>query len=76
MSAHVLLNLLKKLKKRDKMRGMLSILSLFSQRVLYFQLYRSTDVRFYLLHDIKMNSKSLFWLENIKILSSLTQRLN
>ena len=29
MSAHVLLNLLKKLGKRDKMRGLLSILSLF-----------------------------------------------
>ena len=29
MSAHVLLNLLKELGKRDKMRGLLSILSLF-----------------------------------------------
>ena len=29
MSAHVLLNLLKELGKRDKMRGMPSILSLF-----------------------------------------------
>ena len=29
MSAHVLLNLLSKLGKRDKMRGLLSILSLF-----------------------------------------------
>ena len=29
MSAHVLLNLLNKLRKRDKMRGLLSILSLF-----------------------------------------------
>ena len=29
MSAHVLLNLLNKLKKRDKMRGLPSILSLF-----------------------------------------------
>ena len=29
MSAHVLLNLLNKLGKRDKMRGLLSILSLF-----------------------------------------------
>ena len=33
MSAHVLLNLLNKLGKRDKMRGLPSILSLFSQRV-------------------------------------------
>ena len=33
MSAHVLLNLLNELGKRDKMRGLLSILSLFLQRV-------------------------------------------
>ena len=33
MSAHVLLNLLKELRKRDKMRGLPSILSLFLQRV-------------------------------------------
>ena len=33
MSAHVLLNLLNGLRKRDKMRGLPSILSLFSQRV-------------------------------------------
>ena len=33
MSAHVLLNLLNKLGKSDKMRGLTSILSLFSQRV-------------------------------------------
>ena len=29
MSAHVLLNLLNELEKRDKMRGLLTILSLF-----------------------------------------------
>ena len=33
MSAHVSLNLLNELRKRDKMRGLPSILSLFSQRV-------------------------------------------
>ena len=33
MSAHVLLNLLDELRKKDQMRGLLSILSLFSQRV-------------------------------------------
>ena len=32
MSAHVLLNLLNKLRKRDKMRGLLSILSLFCNK--------------------------------------------
>ena len=33
MSAHVLMNLLNELGKRDKMLGLPSILSLFSQRV-------------------------------------------
>ena len=32
MSAHVLLNLLNKLRKRDKMRGLPSILSLFRNK--------------------------------------------
>ena len=32
MSAHVLLNLLNKLKKRDKLRGLPSILSLFHNK--------------------------------------------
>ena len=33
MSAHVLLNLLKKLRKRDKMRGLSSILYLFLNEI-------------------------------------------
>ena len=33
MSAHVLLNLLKELRKRDKMRGLPTILSLFRNKV-------------------------------------------
>ena len=33
MSAHVLLNLLNELRKSDKMRGLLSILSLFRNEV-------------------------------------------
>ena len=33
MSAHVLLNLLNKLRKRDKMRGLPSILSLFRKEL-------------------------------------------
>ena len=33
MSAHVLLNLLNEFGEKDKMQGLLSILSLFSQRV-------------------------------------------
>ena len=33
MSAHVLLNLLNELRKRDKIKGLSSILSFFSQQV-------------------------------------------
>ena len=36
MSAHVLLNLLNELRKRDKMRGLPSILSLFRNAELWF----------------------------------------
>ena len=34
MSAHVLLNLLNELRKRDKMRGLPSILSIFCNNIL------------------------------------------
>ena len=51
MSAHVLLNLLNKLRKRDKMRGLLSILSLFRSAFNKFNNNRSMDVRFYLSYD-------------------------
>ena len=50
MSAHVLLNLLNKLEKRDKMRGWPSILSLFGNLFNKFN-----NVRFFLSHDIKIN---------------------
>ena len=39
MSAHVLLNLLNELEKRDKMRGLPSILSLFSNE---FNIFNKT----------------------------------
>ena len=42
MSAHVLLNLLNELGKRDKMMGMLSILSLFRNE---FNKFTNTRVR-------------------------------
>ena len=42
MSAHVLLNLLNELWKRDKMRGMLSILSLFLNK---FNKFNNTRAR-------------------------------
>ena len=46
MSAHVLLNLLNEFGKRDKMRGLPSILSLFRNE---FNKFNNT--RFYLSHD-------------------------
>ena len=42
MSAHVLLNLLNKLGKRDKMQGLLSILSLFRNK---FDKFNNTRAR-------------------------------
>ena len=38
--------------------------------------YRSTNVRFCLLHDFKISYKSQFWRESVKILPSFTQRYN
>ena len=64
MKAHVLLNLLNKLKKRDKMPGLPSILS-FSQQI---QIYRSMNVRFYLSYDNKIILKSYFWHQNVRVL--------
>ena len=42
MSAHVLLNFLNKLRKRDKMRGLLSILSFFCNE---FDKFNNTRAR-------------------------------
>ena len=42
MSAHALLNLLKDLRKRDKMQGLLSILSLFPKK---FNEFNNTGAR-------------------------------
>ena len=42
MSANVLLNLLKKLRKRDKIRGLLSILSFFCNK---FDKFNNTRAR-------------------------------
>ena len=60
MSACVLLNLLNKLGKRDQMRGLLSILSLFRNKFNKIQLYKSMNIRFYLSYDIKITLKSHF----------------
>ena len=60
MSAFVLLILLNEMGKRDKMRGLLSILSLFRNEVNKFNKYKSMKVRFYLSYDIKNTLKSNF----------------
>ena len=51
MSAHVLLNLLNKLEKRDKMQGLPSILYLFRRE---FKKFNNTRAK--MLHDIKTAS--------------------
>ena len=45
MSAHILLNLLNELGKRDKMRGLPSILSLFRNKFNKFNNTRAENVR-------------------------------
>ena len=55
MSAHVLLNLLNELRKRDKMRGLPSILSLFRNE---FNKFNNT-VNLVLVRTVKNNYFSL-----------------
>ena len=69
MSAHVLLNLLNELGKRDKMRG---FLSLFRN-----EFYKFNNTRARMLDSIYHMTntfKSHFWRKNVMILSSCTQR--
>ena len=69
MSVHVLLNLLNELVIRDKMRGLLSILSLFRNEFYkYIQYNKSTNVRFYISYEIKNTLKSHFWRKYIIML--------
>ena len=72
MSAHVLLNLLNELGKRDKMRGLPSILSLFRNEFNKFNNTRARmlDSIYHMTHTLK----SHFWRKNVMILSSCTQR--
>ena len=51
MSAHLLLNLLNELGKRDKMQGLPSILSLFRNKLKKINNTRSGMLRFYLSYD-------------------------
>ena len=66
MSAHVLLNLLNKLGKRDKMRGLLSILSLSQE----FNKFNNTGARMLdSIYHMTYTLKSHFWHKNVIILS-------
>ena len=74
MSAHVLLILLNKLGKRDKMQGLPRILSLFRNK---FNKFNNTKARmldsFNHIYDIKNTLKSHFWRKNFILLSLCTQ---
>ena len=65
MSAHVLLNLLNELGKRDKMRGLPSILSLFRNEFNKFNNTRTRmlDSIYHMIHNLK----SHFWRKNVMI---------
>ena len=63
MSAHVLLNLLNELRKRDKMRGLSSILSLFRN-----EFNKINNIRARMLDSIyhmTNTMKSHFWRKNV-----------
>ena len=71
MSAHVLLNLLNELGKRDKIRGLPSILSLFRNQ--FDKLNYKISCLILLIHDIMNTLKYHFWHKNVIILSLCTQ---
>ena len=67
MSAHVLLNLLNELGKRDKMRGLPSILTLFRIEFNKFNNTRARMLDSILSYNIKITSKSHFCRKNVLI---------
>ena len=71
MSAHVLLNLLNQLGKRDKMRGLSSILSLFRNEFNNFNNTRARmlDSIYHMTNTLKFH----FWRKNVILLSLCTQ---
>ena len=72
MNAHVLLNLLNTLGKRDKMRDLPSILSLFRNE---FNKCNNTRARMLdSIYHMTNTLKSDFWCKNVIILSLCTQR--
>ena len=72
MSAHVLLNLLNELRKRDKMRGLPSILSLFRNELNKFNNTRARMLDS--IYHMTNTLKSHFWRKNVMILSLRSQR--
>ena len=71
MSAHVLLNLLNELGKRDKMPGVPSILSLFRNE---FNKFNNTRARMLdSIYHMTNTLKSHFWGKNVLILSLCKQ---
>ena len=72
MSAHVILNLLNELGKRDKMRGLTSISSLFRNE---FNKFNTTRARILdSIYHMTNILKSHFWRKNVIILSLCAQR--
>ena len=75
MSAHILLNLLNEWKwKRDKMRGLPSIFSLFRNEFNKFNNTRARMLDSIYHNDIKITLKSHFCRKNVIILSLYSQR--
>ena len=72
MSANVLLNLSNESGKRDKMRGLPSILSVFCNE---FNKFNNTRARMLdSIYHMTNTLKSNFWRKNVIILSLCTQR--
>ena len=76
MSAHVLLNLLNKLGKSDKMRGLPSILSFFRNKFNKFNNARAGMLDSFNHRTLKLLKKSHFSRENVKILPFFAQHYN
>ena len=72
MSAHVLFNLLNELGKRDKMRGLPTILSLFCNKFNIFNITRARMLNS--IYHMTNTLKSHFWRKYIIILSLFMQR--
>ena len=73
MSAHVLLNLLNELGKRDKMQACRAFYLFFATSLIN-SIIQEHNVRFYLSYDIKITLKSHSCRKIVIILSLCTQR--